>query len=64
MRQLIRDPVFPTRLSHLELEAWQSFVKVVNNFRGNYHADNYRELVENMLKANKNMDSRMISKII
>jgi len=35
IRQLICDPVFPTSLNHLELEAWQSFVKVVNNFLAN-----------------------------
>ena len=63
IRQLVRDPVFPTRLNHLELEAWQSFVEVVNNFLGNYRADNYTELVKNMLKAYKNMGSRMSLKI-
>lgn len=55
IRQVISDPVFPTKLSRLELKAWQSFVKVVNNFLGNYHADNYTHLVENMLKAYEKM---------
>jgi len=60
---LISDPVFPTKLSRLELKAWQSFVKVVNNFLGNYRADNYTDLVENMLKAYEKMGCRMSLKM-
>ena len=63
IRQLISDPVFPTKLSRLELNVWQSFVKVVNNFLGNYHADNYTDLVENMLKAYEKMGCRMSLKM-
>ena len=63
IRQLISDPVFPTKLSRLELNVWQSFVKVVNNFLGNYRADNYTDLVENMLKAYEKMGCRMSLKM-
>jgi len=63
IRQLISDPVFPTKLSRLELKAWQSFVKVVNNFLGNYRADNNTHLVENMLKAYEKMGCQMSLKM-
>lgn len=60
---LISDPVFPIKLSGLALKAWQSFVQVVNNFLVNYRADNYTDLVENMLKTYEKMGCRMSLKM-
>ena len=51
IRRLIKDSDFKNHLNHLELPAWESFVKVVENFLGNHRNDNYQELVDNLLSA-------------
>ena len=43
-RQLIGDQ------NEVELAAWLSFVEVVKNFLGIYRAENYKEIVNNMLE--------------
>jgi hypothetical protein len=49
IRQLINDPHFITSINEIESCAWSSFVLVVKNFLGNKKADNYTQLVEDML---------------
>jgi hypothetical protein len=49
IRQLINDPHFITSMNEIETCAWSSFVLVVKNFLGNKKADNYIQLVEDML---------------
>jgi hypothetical protein len=49
IRQLINDPHFITSMNEIESCAWSSFVLVVKNFLGNKKADNYTQLVENIL---------------
>ena len=51
IRELICDKEFRNKLTSLELTAWDSFVQVVQNFLGNHRAENYEELVDNMLKG-------------
>ncbi|KAJ4446811.1 hypothetical protein ANN_13509 [Periplaneta americana] len=51
------------KLSALELEAWDTFVLVSTRFLGNYRADNYAELVYNMLRAFQNLGCRMSLKM-
>jgi len=41
IRELIKDEAFPRKLGPLELKAWESFVKVVQNFLGKNKAPNY-----------------------
>ena len=49
IRCLINDPAFLSSMSPREADAWRSFVLVVQSFLGNSRADNYVELVQNML---------------
>ena len=49
IRQLINDPYFITSMNEIESCAWSSFVLDVKNFLGNKKADNYTQLVEDML---------------
>jgi hypothetical protein len=48
VRQLINDPHFIASMNEIESCAWSSFV-LVKNFLGNKKADNYTQLVEDML---------------
>ena len=48
-RQLMRDQKFCDCMNEVELAAWLSFVEVVTNSLGKYRADNYKEIVSNML---------------
>ena len=34
----------------MKLAAWLSFIEVLKNFLGNYRADNYKKIVNNMLE--------------
>lgn len=63
IRQLIRDPLFLLELTEQEKAAWDAFVIVVNNFLGNHRADNYAELVENLVTAYHNHGCRMSLKM-
>jgi hypothetical protein len=49
MRQLINDPNFITSMNEIKPCAWFSLVPIVKNFLGNKKADNYIQLVEDML---------------
>ena len=61
IRKLIKDENFPLSMTEVEKDAWDAFVKVTQNFLGNKRADNYIELVNNMLdklhKLNINMST-------
>jgi hypothetical protein len=63
IREIMRDDAFRSKLNKLELAAWDAFVLVVQNFLGNHRADNYAELVSNMLAAYQQLGSRMSLKI-
>ena len=49
IQQLMGDQKFCDSMNEVELAAWLSFVEVVKNFLGNYRADNYKAIVNNML---------------
>ena len=63
IRDVIRDLDFKQQLQPLELVAWDAFVSVVQNFLGNHRAENYEELVENLLTAYRDMGCRMSLKV-
>ena len=46
-----------------EADAWRSFVLVVRSFLGNSRADNYAELVQNMLACFHALGCRMSIKV-
>ena len=47
----------------MELDAWKSFIDVVKNFLGKYKAENYAEIVENLLQAYQGLGYRMSLKV-
>ena len=63
IREMMCDSEFKNKLNQLELAAWEAFKLVVQNFLGNHRAENYAELVDNMLKAYRRMGCRMSLKI-
>ena len=63
VRKIIGCNEFEAKLSEVERKAWQSFVAVVNGFLGNRRAENYVELVSNLVKAYGEMGCLMSLKI-
>ena len=63
INQLIHDEIFRKELTPLELTAWDAFVVVVQNFLGNERAENYAELIDNMLQAYEMHGARMSLKM-
>ena len=51
IRTLMRDPSFITSMNETEERAWNAFCNVVQNFLGNKKADNYEEIVEELLMS-------------
>lgn len=63
IRTLIRDPHFVTTMTAAEARAWNAFSDVVRNFLGNRKADNYREIVEELLLSFQALGCRMSIKV-
>lgn len=63
IRQLVNDPGFVDSMSEGERRAWTSFVLVVRNFLGNHKAQNYAELVNNMLINFRDLGCNMSIKV-
>jgi hypothetical protein len=63
IRELMKDEDFERSLNESEKAAWTSFQKVVKNFLGNTKAENYEdmisELIENYRALRCNMSLRM-----
>jgi len=51
IRELIKDEYFDKLLQDDEKAAWDSFKFVVKGFLGNRRAQNYEELVNNLLQS-------------
>ena len=63
IRKLMQDLQFPRKLLPPEKRAWRSFVAVVKGFLGNNKEENYRELVDDLLKSYEEMGCRMSLKL-
>ena len=63
IRQLLQDNEFDQALFGKEKLAWQAFKLVATKFLGYTKADNYMELVSNLLKAYSRMGCNMSFKI-
>jgi hypothetical protein len=63
IREVLLDDNFRTVLNRKELAAWKSFKLVVENFLGNQKANNYEQLVSDMLKRFEQMKCRMSLKM-
>ena len=63
IRMLLRDQYFVTTMTVVEAQAWKAFSKVVHNFLGNKRADNYIELVEELLLSLQDLGCWMSIKV-
>ena len=63
IRKLLLDDQFTEKLNSTELDAWKSFKQVVDNFLGKYKAENFVEIVENLLQAYQRLGCRMSLKL-
>ena len=63
IRELMLDTEFDTTMTEMELNAWMSFKDICHGFLGNVRAENYEELVENLLLHYHNLGCRMSLKI-
>lgn len=64
IRKLIKNsPTFEETMNPVEQQAWNCFVQVVMNFLGNTKAENYKDLVANMLVAFRNLGCNMSIKM-
>ncbi|GBL76721.1 hypothetical protein AVEN_68602-1 [Araneus ventricosus] len=54
IRQLMKYPVFESKLTKKEAAEWTSFKELAKNFLGNHKAENYRQIVNNLLKGLQN----------
>jgi hypothetical protein len=63
IRGIIDDDVFEHLSPETEKSAWLTFEAVCLNFLGNVKAENYKELVEDVLKAYQTMECNMSLKI-
>lgn len=59
----MKSEKFMELLDPIDKIAWQATIDVIKNFLGNKRAENYKELVANMIEAYKNMGVHMSLKI-
>ena len=63
IRELIKDANFQSAMNSTEAAAWCAYTLVVQNFLGNHKAENYTDLVRNMLSSFKDLGCRMSIKV-
>jgi hypothetical protein len=63
IRELFKDDRFDNMLQGNEKNAWDAFRLVSTNFLGNVRAENYKELVDNMLSMYQKLGCNMSLKI-
>lgn len=63
IRELMKDHDFEESLNGVEEAAWKSFKKVATEFLGNRKAENYGELVSELLQNYKSLGCNMTLKI-
>ena len=63
IRDIFKDEYFDTLLQDDKKAAWDSFKFVVKGFLGNRRAQNYEELVKNLLQSYQKLGCNMSLKI-
>jgi hypothetical protein len=63
IKKIIECDEFAKKLSRKEEAAWNSFVAVVRGFLGNHKAENYEQLVQDLIKNYSKMGCRMSLKV-
>ena len=63
VRQLMKGTDFIKVMTVLEIEAWKSFVLMVENVQGNHKIPNYEEIVNNMQTNFQTLEANMSIKL-
>ena len=63
IRLMLASNKFSASMSDVEKRAWESFRQVVKGFLGNRKVDNYKQVVDDLLKNYKAMKCRMSIKL-
>ena len=63
IRSVLQDEGFKQSLSGAELEAWEAFKWVCENFLGNHKSPTYREGVQRLIDSYQNLGCRMSLKL-
>jgi hypothetical protein len=63
IRELIKGEQFEEQLNEVGKAAWQAFKNVMTSFLGNHKAENYHEIVSDLLTAYKAMGCNMSLKV-
>lgn len=63
IRQVIKDDIFKEQLDDLEKPAWESFIKITENFLGNHRSNDYKTIVKELLENYKALGCNMSLKI-
>lgn len=63
IKRLIRDANFKNALNDVERRAFEGAINVIHSFLGNEKADNYKEIVAEMLSAYNEMGVNMSLKL-
>ena len=63
IRKMVRDTQFKDTMTDVERRAWNGFINVIKNFLGNRKAENYAQIVGEMLDAYKDLKCNMSIKV-
>ena len=63
IKKVLESAEFPKKLTRTEKAAWNCFIAVVRGFLGNHRAENYQELVRDLIKTYGAMGCRMSLKL-
>jgi hypothetical protein len=63
IRKIVKDPLFEEKFNHIELSALRSFKNVTHDFLGNKKAENYEEIIKELITYYCKMGCRMSLKI-
>ena len=63
VKKLMHDEEFTRKLKPLERKAWSSFIDVVEGFLGNHKVENYKEVVQHLIRSYQAMGCRMSIKM-
>ena len=63
IRQLLKDSNCMSSTSSKEVRAWKAFVEVINIFLGNKKADNYKDLLQELLSSFEGLGCNMSIKV-
>jgi hypothetical protein len=63
IKKLLSDQQFDTKLNTMQAAAWNSFRAVCDNFLGNNRSENYKELINDLLRNYNTMGCLMSKKV-